>query len=964
MSLTTSTSGADQDLLMLDTVLEGEVYDDDERVTLRCQLLDSKARLVAEFSQSVKVGQKFSFPLGKLWKGKPGTELGRSGIVKLIATDPAGREFSSPLSVHMVDLAIPAITDARTHRRDNLLDTSGEEADISLSLSPPLTRNDIDKVRVTAYLPDARPRELESEMPGGSDEDRSELIVRFRLPDVGNNAETVALKFQLVDQAGNQSNAFSKTFKLQHLDLSPSFAKGNDNGDSVTALYSFVPGDKDMHLHLGKGGFLLAYRCNPDFRPLPREPLPRGVTVKGKDAGKLLLQIDSDQLDEDRFVLVFLHERSNSPIMIGERTRLQVQIHRDMAQVTPKPRFTDGTHWTQELIDASVLEELVARTDFVRLGNSLVARSVADTGSKWWIWLRQGSGSDQFKKLLNPLTADHEIPLVPGRNRIALQVDDVLGRVLQDANPKGRAKRQIEQDGKRLVLVADFLHDPTLPRAGEVLVEHGRPAFIRVEFAQDFAVGTQISLTAPQVAAAKPQKLRAEIELGNACRFEVPFRDVSRWCSWDGVPRTEFMTKGVQERAFMLTTPAGVFRLFKLSFRPTASLLRSFDLSRGKAAWTPKIYMVPFQGPLGELSLGLRLPKGGKAPGSISLKSQVKVNGLEEFFLSSAEISRAAYLVFVDKITGLVPGPKRTVFLKKLVHHEDPLHIDRFKRENLLPVTTVFGNKSLEETVKADPERPVCGVNYFQAEAFARWLSLELYEDPDFFRLPFAAELVWAALHKFPASERLARFNGIKKPLPPAMTGRVDNAFRAFRKLSGDPRRWPPNKIELEKLGDSSPGINFGADNAEGKVYGIDFGLREWVEDLPLIPRSASFDLIRTIVSNHQGHVNLAMKRRNSEWAGRPENKSLGVIRGLGFGEPVLPGSRDPLLDRFFQDCKHPTRRANFGDSGLLGVRRAQHVDRGGAGLGKRGKHPLVSVTGFRLAGTSRFLAMARKEVR
>ena len=213
--------------------------------------------------------------------------------------------------------------------------------------------------------------------------------------------------------------------------------------------------------------------------------------------------------------------------------------------------------------------------------------------------------------------------------------------------------------------------------------------------------------------------------------------------------------------------------------------------------------------------------------------------------------------------------------------------------------------------------------------------------------------------------ERRNRLNGIPEPSGDRRRGDVASAFKEFRLRSSDPKQWPPNKKELAKLGDSSAGINFGPNDAEGKVYGIDFGLREWVEDLPLIPGPDSFSLISFLVQSHLSNVGMPADRRSRPWGDRlPEIvKKLGVIRGLGFGEPRLPNSSDPISDLYLRNCHKPKLTANFGDPGLLGVRRAQHVDRGGAGL-SRGTHPLISVTGFRIAGTARLVELVRKEGR
>jgi hypothetical protein len=273
----------------------------------------------------------------------------------------------------------------------------------------------------------------------------------------------------------------------------------------------------------------------------------------------------------------------------------------------------------------------------------------------------------------------------------------------------------------------------------------------------------------------------------------------------------------------------------------------------------------------------------------------------------------------------------------------------------LQPDTHVFADCGLDALVRIDGDRPITGVCYYQAQAFARWLGWRFFADADLFRLPFGAELEWAALGAAALQEPVP-LNGLRPP--PKLVGKeVGESWQAWRQRAG--RRlplnaafWPPSETELMALGD------FTLDEHEVRVFGLDFGVREWCEDLPLVGVDS---LHRHQATRHAVHRELASRRRAGTLLAVllvPQMRN-GELRGLGFGEPELAG-RDPAADLVDGVTSTPARF----DARLLGVKRLVYAPRDGSGLLPGQRSALVSVTGFRVAGGDELMRRVREVLR
>jgi hypothetical protein len=157
------------------------------------------------------------------------------------------------------------------------------------------------------------------------------------------------------------------------------------------------------------------------------------------------------------------------------------------------------------------------------------------------------------------------------------------------------------------------------------------------------------------------------------------------------------------------------------------------------------------------------------------------------------------------------------------VHAEDPLGQARLQTANLLPKDCADGDTSLT------------GVDWFQAYTLLAVLGERVGGDPLLFRLPFGCELVLAA---YARSEHPAA-NGAA-----AAGGRVAIApFRAA--ANGSPE--PPSAAASLAAGDFVPSAS------DVPFVGLDFGVREWVFDLPAVPGAEM--LVREWIGDHDEHL-------------------------------------------------------------------------------------------------------------
>jgi hypothetical protein len=164
------------------------------------------------------------------------------------------------------------------------------------------------------------------------------------------------------------------------------------------------------------------------------------------------------------------------------------------------------------------------------------------------------------------------------------------------------------------------------------------------------------------------------------------------------------------------------------------------------------------------------------------------------------------------------------------------------------------------------------------------------------------------------------------------------------RFLAPSPGGWP-TAVDARSKGDVVP-TSYGVD-----FVGLDFGVREWVFDVPHI-RGAEALLVERL-SDHVRHLDLVVALA----LGRPEPpfdpvgpmRSLGVVRGLAFGE------REGLIDAAGARLS-PSQHRTLPDP-VPGVLRTLQLRRDGVGLLNTAHDPRLAQIGFRVAGSAGPLA-------
>jgi hypothetical protein len=510
-----------------------------------------------------------------------------------------------------------------------------------------------------------------------------------------------------------------------------------------------------------------------------------------------------------------------------------------------------------------------------------------------------------------------EAPLVPGRNRLALELRDVLGRPVAVVGPAGPVATAPCGSGE-VPIVADFWWDeaPPEPIGEELLVEPGQPTRWRVRLPLPYsaaeAARLRVSLAQAELAAAAVVPAGA----GAIATFELPFAALASAAQLEGLPRSEFARQLERRLLVSLRTPCGAHD-FELRLRTARSTLRSVRLGELAAlpAGLADLRMVPVLAP--EAPFAVALPAAMPPRALYAPPGPAAVRAFTDCALLAHEVTWGAARAL---LRGLPAGSAPA---GALVHADDPLGAARLQPEHLLPVDTEAPNEQL-----------LTGVDFFQAYALCRLLGWMAAGDAELFRLPLGCELELAAF----AGAAVPAANG------PAAAGRPALAD-PFVAPSAVPWRLGP--AALSAAGDR---VRSGTD---GELLGLDFGVREWVGDLPYCAEAGP--LLAEWTGDHGAHL----ARLAAFAAGEPPPaglasslRTLGVIRGLAFGEAdgLLGADGRPLVLR-------PGRSV---PASVPGVLRTEQLRRDGRDLLTGGSDPRLARVGFRCAGGARFLDWLR----
>jgi hypothetical protein len=302
----------------------------------------------------------------------------------------------------------------------------------------------------------------------------------------------------------------------------------------------------------------------------------------------------------------------------------------------------------------------------------------------------------------------------------------------------------------------------------------------------------------------------------------------------------------------------------------------------------------------------------------------VSVRNLTDLMLQDREFGRAAAAALVADLPRWLDGVDR----QRLVHHDDPLGVRRLQPSALLPA----------DSARAADDRPLTGVDFFQAFTLCRLLGLAVGGDPDVFRLPLGCEL------------ELAAYAGATRPSCHGVgAAGLVMSMPAFLAAAHELDQGQVATVTASRqAGDVLP-TAYGAD-----FVGLDFGVREWVGDVPHVPDAAL--LLREWISDYAVHLARVSAFARGTSSPPPDLEGplrmLGVVRGLALGEleGLIGGSGSPLDARILTVVP---------DS-VPGVLRTEQMGRDGRDLLTSQRDPRLQRIGFRIAGAATTLSRLR----
>lgn len=510
---------------------------------------------------------------------------------------------------------------------------------------------------------------------------------------------------------------------------------------------------------------------------------------------------------------------------------------------------------------------------------------------------------------------------VRGRNVLAVRLHDVLGRPVSLVDESGAevASRRGRQ------IVADFWWsdaDPQLIR--ELLLEHGQRARVSLRMPLPFLAEEQdaMLLILPNgvevQGKVKPDASRSVVS------FDLQFSDWSAAARLSGESREAFAVGLTSTIRALLTTPATSERKFSLDLQTTRSTLRPMRL--GDVVEVPEgladLLLLPVLAPAGLFVE----PFSKLFPPRYTFRPQAPINvrSMPDIMLQNRELNWREARALQDFATAIIdPLVQATC-----VHFFDPLGNERLQPRNLLPQVQA-GDRT------APPDDAVlAGADFFQAWTCTRLLGLAVGNDANLFRLPFGCELELAAY---------AGNGGTACHAASARGGAVlASAFRA-----GAAPVAPWTAAQTRSFGDyikTSYGLGY-------EFVGLDFGVQEWVLDLPHM-RNADLVLIEW-TSDHSKHLERVMGMSIGKQEMLPDELGLirqfGVVRGLAFGESsgAIDGAGKPLQLAGIRVLPGT----------VPGVLRTEQLSRDGKDLLGSGREPRLQRVGFRVAGNAQELA-------
>lgn len=532
------------------------------------------------------------------------------------------------------------------------------------------------------------------------------------------------------------------------------------------------------------------------------------------------------------------------------------------------------------------------------------------------IWL--GEYSSQIEHSDGALLPD--VVPVSGRNIVTLRMEDVLGRRVRLVDGDGRAFP--ERLGR--AVVADFWwSDDPMQLVEELLVEHGSRARVRIRMPLPLLPeeASRVCLILPNGVQVSSQLKRDALR--SIASFDLEFVEWSAAAMWSREPReayAEGLSTTIQAR---VSTPAASDIPFSFALETTRSTMSPTRL--GDVTELPDglkdLRLLPVLAPAGAFTE----PASNSFPPRFTFRPQspVDVRNMTDIMLQDREMNWRQARALLDCAAGITDSELQ----QDCVHRFDPLGVDRLLPRNLLPVE--------EQTGREDPPDAavLAGVDFFQAWTLSRLLGVAVGKDPTLFRLPLGCELELAAYGDNGASA----CNGV---------GAAGGGVRVAAFIPDTAPVAPWGSTETKAFGDFIT-TAYG----EGFAFlGLDFGVREWVLDLPHMPNNEM--LLVEWMADHAVHLKRIMGMANGVKELQPSafglTRQFAVVRGLAFGESngLIDSQGKPLIPEHFTILP----------ASVPGVLRTEQLRRDGSDLLGRGREPRLQFVGFRVAGNAKEL--------
>lgn len=847
-----------------------------------------------------------SYALGeKLAERLVGVVALGGGTLTVSAVDRAGNQRSlAPIPFASVDVSAPHVTRL-----------SGPSGQVGLTLAGDVLRFRIRLSELepgcslrlhTGALADAVEVPLPSSAVGGL-----WRTVEVSIAELGEVASNAVLSVAVVDASGN---ADEREFAVTIVDRSPSMVLTPVAGSETPPLIW-----TGSELVLGPAGGVLDVRVSAPYMVVGarfmrgKVPLEEGL-VSVRRRHDELFEVRLGDVDAGAYQLrLALAEEENQQLAPQLRS-VDVRVLPQQIEVrVPSARG----RFVRSLIDDGVLVRRAASSGQLGEGRGwrLAPELRPYVGGEMWL----NGAPREVVFAAGGLLPDFDPE--PGRNVLAVRFVDVLGRPVRCASGEGQS---LPVTGGR-VAVADFWWSSDSPRlVGEaLLVEHGQPLRIRIRFPVPFRDEDRLRLSYANGEVAAAQLSR---EGGaSVVAFDLTFAEWSAAAKLNDRTPEQFAEGIDTSLDVVVSTPARSAESVSLPLRTTRSTLSPMRLGD----------FVEVPGGLRDLRFLPVLAVSDEfvepvpaSPPRFTYRPQwpVRIRNMMDVMLQEGEFEwgQARELVRVAETI------EQEDLRLGCVHFFDPLGEKRLLAENLLPQLSLDAGDNRSSQIPDDAI--LTGVDFFQAWTFSRLLGLAVGNDPTLFRLPFGCEL------------ELAAFGGVRGQACHGVGARGGEVrASAFLPKASSVTPWTSDRVRA--MGDVVP-TSFGLD-----FVGLDFGVREWVLDLPHMPRAEK--LLATWTGDHVGHLGrvMAIAAGNEEMlpARLGLQRKLAAVRGLAFGESsgAIDRQGQPLdLEQF----------SSLPDS-VPGVLRTEQLSRDGRDLLSGMREPRLRHVGFRLAGDAKRLA-------